>query len=170
MTYYVGYDVTFQEVPGEVSLTIDIADCPLHCPGCHSPILQGAVGEDLERDLPTLLARYKDAVTCVCFMGTGRDYNALLHCNEMAWAAGLKTAIYTGEDEEEASWLWLFPTGKPEYIKFGPYDRVLGGLDSPYTNQRMYRIDQQTHFYEDITPLFQKKKNRLDEQIEKENQ
>lgn len=158
MIKYVGTDITFQEVPGEVSLTILISNCQHRCEGCHSPQLREDIGDDLVRDLPGILERYKDAVTCVCFMGTGNDPCALRKCAEMAWKQNLKTAVYCGEDEENAHWVWLFPTGKPDYIKFGPYIQSLGGLDSPHTNQSMVWYNPETRQYEDITYKFQKRK------------
>ena len=42
-----------------------------------------------------------------------------------------------------------------DYIKVGPYLRHLGGLDSPRTNQRMYRRSPDGSF-EDITSRFWK--------------
>ena len=36
--------VTFQEVPGEVSLTLSISGCPLRCMYCHSPHLREDIG------------------------------------------------------------------------------------------------------------------------------
>ena len=29
-----------------------------------------------------------------------------------------------------------------DYLKLGPYDERLGGLDSPTTNQRFYRVER----------------------------
>ena len=36
MLKYANFDVVFQEVPDEVTLAINITNCPNQCPGCHS--------------------------------------------------------------------------------------------------------------------------------------
>ncbi|MCE1156706.1 MAG: hypothetical protein LWW91_11390, partial [Bacteroidales bacterium] len=51
----------------------------------------------------------------------------------------LKTAWYSGKA--------AIPDGISvksfDYIKLGPYVEKLGGLDSPHTNQRFYKVDMQ---------------------------
>jgi hypothetical protein len=42
-----------------------------------------------------------------------------------------------------------------DYIKLGPYDPARGGLDSPTTNQRFYRVEGGKLV--DATSLFRKK-------------
>ena len=42
-----------------------------------------------------------------------------------------------------------------DYIKIGPYIAERGGLDSPTTNQRMYKKQPDGH-WEDITSAFQR--------------
>lgn len=46
MIKHVGYDVTFQEVPNEVSLVIPISMCQNRCEGCHSAYLRNDIGCD----------------------------------------------------------------------------------------------------------------------------
>lgn len=46
MIKHVGYDVTFQEVPNEVSLVIPISMCQNGCEECHSAYLRNDVGCD----------------------------------------------------------------------------------------------------------------------------
>ena len=58
MIKYTGCAVTFSEVPDEVSLCIEISNCPGHCAGCHSPYLREDTGRDLEKDLPQLFERF----------------------------------------------------------------------------------------------------------------
>lgn len=134
MIKYVSYAVTFAEVPDEISLTLAISNCGGNCPGCHSPELRGDIGRDLEEDLPLLLKKYKDQITCVCFLGQGNDPDALDECLEYVHRHGLKTCLYTGADEFEGGTTYL------TYVKVGHYDEALGGLDSPKTNQRMYYL------------------------------
>ena len=57
------YDIVFQEVPGEVTLALNISQCPNHCPGCHSPHLQDDIGLPLdEKVLDGLLDRDRKSV------------------------------------------------------------------------------------------------------------
>lgn len=154
MIKYAGYAITFQEVPDEISLVLTISNCPNHCDGCHSPWLREDIGDDLEKDLPGLLRRYGDAITCVCFMGTGKDDDSLARCVIYAHDMGFKTAVYSGDEEAEAYWVWKLPSNLPDYAKFGPYVSTLGGLDSVTTNQKMYQYNCHTNKYEDITYRF----------------
>lgn len=145
--------MSFQEVPDETSLTILIGDCPYKCKGCHSPELQEAKGLNLLEDINALIDKYFGAITCVCFMGDGRDEEGLLACNQIARDRGLKTALYSGSENAFARMIEHF-----DYIKQGPYIEKLGGLDSPTTNQRMYKITHKKDgvFVENITKRFQK--------------
>jgi anaerobic ribonucleoside-triphosphate reductase activating protein len=64
------FDVVFQEIPGEVTLALNLSGCPNRCAGCHSPHLWEEVGEPLDDNLlNSLLSGYGNAITCVCFMG-----------------------------------------------------------------------------------------------------
>ena len=42
--------VTFNEVPDEISLCINISGCPNRCPGCHSPELWEDIGTELTKE------------------------------------------------------------------------------------------------------------------------
>ena len=65
MLRYVDYDIVFQEIPDEVTLAINLSNCPNRCKGCHSPHLLENVGESLtEESLGHLLQKYGKAVTC----------------------------------------------------------------------------------------------------------
>ena len=64
------YDIVFQEIPGEVTLALNLPGCPCHCPGCHSQHLWEDVGEELNEGLlDALVAKYQGLITCVAFMG-----------------------------------------------------------------------------------------------------
>ena len=162
MIKYVDYDIVFQEVPGEVSLALNISNCPFRCEGCHSPHLREDIGENLERDLPMLLEKYKGMITCVLFLGEGNDLDALWNLIMELHQSGLKTALYTGDDfvprsQEELIHFAEDEYAAPDYLKVGPYKKELGGLSSPGTNQRMYRWNAETKRYDDITYMFWRK-------------
>ena len=77
------YDIVFQEVPGEVTLALNISGCPCHCKGCHSPHLWEDTGEPLTTDLlDDLIARYAGLITCVAFMGGDQDPAEVLRLAE----------------------------------------------------------------------------------------
>lgn len=136
MIKYTSYSVVFQEIPGEITLALNISCCPHRCPGCHSPELQTDIGKELTTEaLLSLIARYEKHITCVCFMGEGQDDKQLAALCRAVTAAGYKCGLYTGSNlvpPEVFKWL--------TYVKYGPYVEALGGLSSPTTNQRLYRI------------------------------
>lgn len=140
MLFLASFDIVFQEIPGEVTLALNLSDCPNACPGCHSPHLQQTVGEPLTEELlGGLLDRYGAQVSCVAFMGGDRDIDSLNFFAERIRTRGdLKTAWYTGGSEVPQK----LKVRSFDFIKVGPYIENLGGLTSPTTNQRFYRIDE----------------------------
>lgn len=159
MLRFVSYDVVFSEIPGEVTLALNISNCPNRCPGCHSPHLWADTGEALtEANLEVLLRQYGTAVTCVCFMGGDAEPMAVAALARFSAAFGqrtgrpLKTAWYSGRTVLPDG----FPTGDFQYIKLGPYVEALGGLKSPATNQRLYRVASDGTM-SDVTALFRPK-------------
>ena len=141
MLKYVNFDIVFQEIPDEVTLAINISNCPNGCPGCHSPILQKDTGEPLtEEFLTSLLIKYGKSVTCLCFMGGDSAPDEIIHLARFLQTQSLaKVNIgwYSGKKN-------LPPSFNPkhfQYIKLGPYIEHLGSLKSTTTNQRLYKID-----------------------------
>ena len=128
------YDIVFQEVPGEVTLALNLSGCPCHCPGCHSQHLAEDIGEPIDEALlDGLLGRYGEQITCVCFMGGDQDPAYVAQLAQYIHTKKLRTAWYSGRTH--------FPA-EPEsfdYVKLGGYVEALGGLKSPTTNQRFYR-------------------------------
>lgn len=137
MLKYVDTKVVFQEVPDEVTLAINISNCPCHCEGCHSPYLAEDIGTDLTIEELTRLGTETEGITCIAFMGGDSDPKRI---NRLAkWVTeelDLKVAWYSGRqyipDEIDVS--------NFNYIKIGPYIPKLGGLDSENTNQIMYEV------------------------------
>ena len=155
---YLNYAITFQEVPDEVSLVINLTNCPYHCKGCHSPELWEDVGSGLCHDLPEIIDSHEE-ITCVCFMGEGNnDSNDLEKCIAECKTRGLKTCLYTGRANAWDTFILL----ELDYCKMGPYIKELGGLDSPTTNQRFYKrtnlADGKGYSIKDITSTFWRKK------------
>ena len=140
------FDIVFQEIPGEVTLALNLSGCPCHCPGCHSPHLAEDIGELLTEELlDALINQYKGLITCVAFMGGDAEPTEVLRL--AAHIKELKTAWYSGRTH--------MPEDGFDYVKIGPYIEELGGLKSPTTNQRLYkRVDDE---WQDITSVFWKK-------------
>ena len=157
MLRYVSYDIVFQEIPGEVSLAINISNCPNHCKGCHSLHLWNDYGEILDGNaLSGLLEKYGNAITCVCFMGgdafPNQVENLAVFIRKRS-KENIKVGWYSGKPNFPSCCL----LSNFDYLKLGPYIERLGGLDSPGTNQRFYQIVNGA--MEDRTSLFLKKKS-----------
>ena len=154
MLRYINTDIVFQEFPDEVTLAINISGCPCRCPGCHSQFLWADRGEELTAEaLSALIRETEDTITCVGFMGGDADPAAvdILAKYVQDHHHDLKTGWYTGRTAISP----LINQQHFDYIKVGPYLRHLGALDSPRTNQRMYRRSPDGSF-EDITSRFWK--------------
>lgn len=155
MVRYHNFDIVFAEIPGEVTLAINITGCPNRCAGCHSPHLQADTGRVLDaRELYGLLNRYGGAVTCVCFMGGDAAPNEIARLADVVRRTrpALRVGWYSGRDALPAA---LDPCAF-DYIKLGGWIAERGPLTSPATNQRMYRIAPDGAM-EDITALFRRK-------------
>ncbi len=155
---YVNESVVFAEIPDEVTLAINISNCPCRCPGCHSKFLWGDIGEELtHRKLDEMIMKYDTELTCVAFMGGDASIDSLndaamylknIHPNlKVAWYSG-RTVMNSAINQR------IF-----DYIKVGPYIGHLGPLDKPTTNQRLYRKTRDGE-WEDITSRFWEKGNR----------
>lgn len=155
MLRFHSYDIVFQEVPGEVTLAVNITNCPNGCKGCHSPYLMQDTGERLDENVLTgLLEKYGNAITCVCLMGgdsAPQEVERLLMFVRKSTDNRIKTAWYSGKQQlPEGCTLRHF-----DFIKLGPYIANLGGLDCATTNQRFFSIDNETMM--DITEQFYKR-------------
>lgn len=161
MLKYTDTAVTLREIPLEVTLCINISNCPCHCKGCHSSYLAEDIGERLYHRTLDKLIESNDGITCICFMGGDSDPG---YINELASyikekGYSLMVAWYSGKAElSEEIKLKNF-----NYIKLGPYIEEHGPLDNPNTNQRLYQVKVRgaTDIYgnwvyelEDITNLF----------------
>lgn len=155
MLKYVNTGIVFQEVPDEVTLAINISNCPCRCPGCHSSYLWNDVGQALTpQTLNALLKDVGDDITCVAFMGGDADPSAV---NDLARFVHsryprYRVAWYSGRVRIARE---VCKTDF-DYIKIGPYIAHLGPLNKTTTNQRLYKQLGNQHF-EDITSRFWKR-------------
>ncbi len=152
MLKYYNYDIVFQEIPNEVTLGVNISNCPNRCKGCHSPHLQQDIGEELnEEQIIKLMDKYASAITCFCFMGGDNDTQRL---SELAnfmrlHYPGIKTAWYSGCAKLPEG----FNNRVFQYIKLGSYIAELGSLKSEASNQHLFYIQQDGNM-EDISYMF----------------
>ncbi len=141
MLKYHTFDILCKEVPDEVSLCFNITGCIVKCPGCNTKTLWKERGTDLTfNEIRSLLKNYSSAITCVCFMGGEQDpgeINALARFVKHSFPC-LRTAWYSGLGRIPKE----IDIKNFDYIKIGNYQASKGGLNSPDTNQKMYKIDE----------------------------
>ena len=174
MLKYTTAQVTFREIPDEITLCINISNCPIHCPDCHSKELWNNVGIELTPKEFNHLIEENKGITCICFMGGyWPDIYKLLETwkyqyNKKPLFLPFKLGWYTGISDiktffnSKESHFWSNFIRWIKYVKFGQYIKELGPLDSPTTNQRFYKAKDvylldPLDYYEDITYKFWKK-------------
>ena len=155
MLKYVNTGIVFQEIPDEVTLAINISNCPCHCPGCHSHYLWEDIGLPLNTDaIDAFVSQYGRNITCIAFMGGDGDPKGVdmlaqyIHEEHPQY----KVAWYSGRIRITS----VVNKTDFDYIKIGPYIKHLGPLKQPTTNQRLYRQND-TGEFEDITSRFWRK-------------
>lgn len=136
MLKYFNTQIVFQEIPDEISLAINITQCPNKCKGCHSPYLQEDIGQNLTKDELITLIKENPGITCVLFMGGDLDRTYL---NSLAFFIknnyDLKVGYYSG-----LSHILNIDKNSFDYIKLGPYIKALGPLNKSTTNQKLYKV------------------------------
>lgn len=138
MLKYVDILIAFSEIPDEITLAINLSNCPCHCEGCHSAYLAGDIGEVLNWESLEKLIKDNTGISCVSFMGGDNDPHSVDVLAEMVKYKypNIKTAWYSGRQElSERIHLKYF-----DYIKLGPYEEDKGPLNNPNTNQRLYHV------------------------------
>jgi anaerobic ribonucleoside-triphosphate reductase activating protein len=136
---YANYQIVFREIPDEITLAINISNCPNNCKGCHSSYLQDDIGYELTEHSLKKLIDNNSGITCVCFMGGDLFPKEL---NELAFFvlqnySNLKVGIYSGLNKINSKLI----TSLFDYIKIGEYLEDLGPLNSPTTNQKLLKKD-----------------------------
>lgn len=140
MLKYLNTQVTFAEVPDEITLCINITGCKNGCKNCHSSYLAQDIGERLSfRSLHELITEKNKGISCVAFMGGDSDPSRIntLASFLRAHHYPVKIAWYSGRQELSNS-IDLFNF---DYIKLGPYKEEFGPLNSRTTNQRFYKVN-----------------------------
>ena len=154
MLKYTTAQVTFREVPDEITLCINISGCPIRCLDCHSKELWENIGEDLTRSVLLCLIEENKGITCVCFMGGDSDpdyIRELIFLIREVYKDSIKIAWYSGRDQVSPIML-----SELNYYKYGSYKKEFGPLDCKTTNQKLYHVNQTNGKVEDITYKFWK--------------
>lgn len=158
--------ISLLEVPNEISLCLNISECPCKCKGCSEPYLQESRGTPLTIEfLNGLLDKYKNYnLTCISFMGGDSDHIYLLDILKYVKDKNIKTAFYSGFDFIDTSLLPYL-----DYYKYGRfilpsgdikewYKKSCGPINFPWSNQKMFKIVSINNYYKmiDITDEFRK--------------
>ena len=155
MIKYVDTLVSFSEVPDEITLCINISNCPCYCKNCHSSYLADDIGEELNSHSLKNLIDNNKGITCVSFMGgdsNPSDIDALAQWIKIYYP--IKVAWYSGRQELNKN----IQLKNFDYLKLGPYIEELGPLNSKTTNQRFYKVVKKNLVYtlDNITYKFLK--------------
>jgi len=145
------YSITHLEMPGDICLTFYISECQNRCPDCHSQDLWKPVGSELPGCFVPLLQLYRQRISCICFLGEGRntaaEHTEFAHLCNIARQYELKTCLYSGRDCEIEDWMLCF-----DFVKVGSYQKEFGPITETTTNQKMYKINNGKHI--DVTHIF----------------
>lgn len=142
MLRFVDYEVTFAEIPDEISFCINISNCSFHCKGCHSPWLWKDEGTELTVDVLSRLIRQATGISCICIMGGVEDevVDLLQQTQNIFGKNNYKWAWYTGQEQVDQNTLTVL-----DYVKLGPWKEECGPLNKKTTNQRLYSVDHKAH-------------------------
>lgn len=150
--------ITLQELPGRTAVYFELGNCNRGCKGCHSPHLSERIHPDLFTDISDMVEYIEKEKTrgadAILLMGgtTNRiDYETLARAIDIL-SNVLPVGIYSGAAVNSQATRFLKELPGLYWIKAGEFNKKLGGLDSPKTNQRFFRWDGK---WEDATHLFQ---------------
>lgn len=156
MLKYTDAKVTLAEIPDEITLAINISNCPCHCEGCHSSYLAEDIGEPLDLQHLTDLIDKNRGITCVCIMGGDANPSEVddIAQDIKEYYHNLKVGWYSGRQELSKE----VDLHNFDYVKLGPYIKDKGPLNCRTTNQVLLEIEvvQDRIFTKDITAKFWK--------------
>lgn len=139
MLKYLNTQVTFAEVPDEITLCINITGCKNGCKNCHSSYLVQDIGTELTFNEVRKLIKKNSGISCIALMGGDAEPDKI---NTLAsfiinHYGPIKVAWYSGRQELNNN----IDLCNFDYIKLGPYKEEFGPLDSRTTNQRFYKVN-----------------------------
>jgi len=134
------YETRFNlEVPKKNALIFMIQGCKRNCPECHSPHLH-EIEEKNMMHITKIFEIIQNEITMikavVFLVGDVYEKDIAKLCYYIKlWFPKIEVGIYTGSEYNKK----LFDISLCDFIKFGRYDKDLGGLDSKTTNQQIIR-------------------------------
>ena len=139
MLKYLNTQVTFAEVPDEITLCINITGCKNGCKNCHSSYLAQDIGTELTFNEVRKLIKKNSGISCIALMGGDAKPDKI---NTLAsfiinHYGSIKVAWYSGRQELNNN----IDLCNFDYIKLGPYKEEFGPLNSRTTNQRFYKVN-----------------------------
>lgn len=139
MLKYLNTQVTFAEVPDEITLCINITGCKNGCKNCHSSYLAQDIGTELTFNEVRKLIKKNSGISCIAIMGGDAEPDKI---NTLAsfiinHYGSIKVAWYSGRQELNNN----IDLCNFDYIKLGPYKEEFGPLNSRTTNQRFYKVN-----------------------------
>lgn len=139
MLKYLNTQVTFAEVPDEITLCINITGCKNGCKNCHSSYLAQDIGTELTFNEVRKLIKKNSGISCIALMGGDAEPDKI---NTLAsfiinHYGSIKVAWYSGRQELYNN----IDLCNFDYIKLGPYKEEFGPLNSRTTNQRFYKVN-----------------------------
>lgn len=141
MLKYYNCMVVFEEIPDEISLAVNITNCPHRCIGCHSKFLWEDIGNKLTTEEIDLLIGKNKGITCIVFMGGDREptyIDKLAKYIKEKYKNIIKVGWYSGNDEFSSE----INLENFDYVKIGHFDEKLGGLNKKTTNQKLFKIEE----------------------------
>ena len=137
--------VTFAEFPDEITLCVNISNCPGMCDGCSEPWLLEDVGDELTEEKIDELIREHSDITVFGLMGGDSDHDDVVRiANYVHEKHHLKVGMYSGREYMSTKLLncldlykigrWIMPKGKPEEW----HQTNNGVLQFPWSNQLLF--------------------------------
>lgn len=174
----VSYRVSMKEIPDHIAFVINIGNCTQCCRGCHSEDTMSYYWGEHPKEVPLkkVIKKaskvHKLGATVCCIMGGTTNYGvtresltalvkalALIFEDGVGLYSGSDNAIDDNIDIEIYNYLpadnnYYYAHYTPlTYLKIGSYQKDLGGLDNPKTNQRYY-VKESDGEWHDRTSLF----------------
>lgn len=136
--------ITFSEIPDRTAYYFEIGSCMKCCPCCHSPHLRYYMAPNTPLSVMETKAENaaEQGADAILLMGgtTNRLHESAIIQILRRLSVILPVCLYSGSDDAERD-RDLAERGNATWLKTGNYKAELGGLTSPTTNQRFYRID-----------------------------
>ena len=162
MLTFTDFELDLRSIPGEICLTFYICDCPCHCHGCSSPWLWERGKYELNAARIIKAINLTPYATCILFMGGDNDLAEVAHLAQIVRGRHKKAAFYSGRDTFD-------PTvcKSLDYYKIGHWDAAAGPLNSPTTNQALFKRTGDVTFT-NITSKFWTRENEWKPQQEED--